>query len=169
MTNWTDPKFELAIESNGIKFYRLKNISDYHVSRFLAASANDRYASLGLTEKILEQIETKILEATEAKKWDEIAVWVHHLKARRSNPVDEFAAIRMASIYHFLEDENPDKTEASFTDMKFDFIQNDPVLFSFFLPIGLQFTPSYMNYLNEITQTSLEQRKEILKSLQPQN
>ncbi|MFA9214719.1 MAG: hypothetical protein ACEQSR_12880 [Candidatus Methylacidiphilales bacterium] len=167
MSKANDTKFELAIEKNGVKFYNLKNKTEYHVSRYLAAAGQERYSLMGITPELMFDIEEKILEATKEAKWDEIAVWVHNLRARRENPVDELCAIRMALIYHFLEEEDDQKTESHYTDIKLQYVMDDPELFSFFLPIGLQFTPSYQQFYEQITPTFLEQRKGILKMLEP--
>jgi hypothetical protein len=162
-----NPQYEVAVSSNGTDFYILKDPSQYHMSRFLAASANERYAKIGLTSEILEEIENNILKATEEKKWDEIAVWVHNIRARRSDPVDEFAAIKMACIYLLLEGEDPNKCEAHWTERKFQMVKNDPALFDFFLSTGLQYTPTYQRYLNSISMTSLERRRKVLEMLTP--
>lgn len=162
-----NPQYEKVISSDGTDFFILKDPSQYHMSRYLAASANEKYARLGLTPEIMEQIEDAILKATEEKKWDEIAVWVHNLKARRSEPVDEFAALRMAAIYTFIEGEDPNKCDPFWNEKKFQMMKKDPDLFSFFLSIGLQYTTSYRELLNEISMTYLEQRKRILNQLTP--
>ncbi len=163
-----NPQYEKVISSNdGTDFYILKDFSQYHMSRYLAASANDRYARLGLTPDVMQAIEDNILKATENKKWDEIAIWVNNLRARRSEPVDEFAALRMACIYTFIDGEDPDKCEPVWNNKKFQMIKDEPLLFSFFLNIGLQYTPSYQDLLANISETSLKTRRDVLKMLTP--
>ena len=163
-----NPQYNKVISSNnGTDFYMLKDFSQYHMSRFLAASANDRYARLGLTPDVMYAIEENILKATELKNWADIAVWVNNLRARRSEPVDEFAALRMASIYSFIDGEDPEKCEPVWNNKKFQLIKEEPALFSFFLNIGLQFTPSYQDLLKNISETSLKMRRDVLNQLTP--
>ena len=107
-------------------------------------------------------------DAVNRNKLDEVAVWVNNIKARLNYPVDEDASLRMAMIYHFIDGENPDTCENNWTEEKLKLIKQDPEAYSFFLPIGLQFTPSYQQYLADISQSYLEQRRMTIQQLIPQ-
>lgn len=172
-----DIKFKKVFESKMLKdtngdpliFYTLVDASQYHLSRYVAASAQNIYSESGLTKSILAKICSEMTNAINNKKLDEVAVWVNNIKARISYPVDEDASLRMAMIYHFVEGENPDKCENHWTEWKLKQIKNDPEAYSFFLPIGLAYTPIYREYLEEISEASLMERKSMIQMLTPQH
>ncbi|MEG1199967.1 MAG: hypothetical protein RSD53_11280, partial [Algoriella sp.] len=74
---------------------------------------------------------------------------------------------RMAMIYHFIDGENPDSCENHWTEEKLKLVKQDPEAYSFFLPIGLQFTPVYQEFLTEVSTNSLEQRRMTIQQLTP--
>ncbi|MEG0695858.1 hypothetical protein [Algoriella sp.] len=175
MTQFNTAKYIVAFESkvlkgnNGqpLKFYALKEITDYHLSRNIAANAQNIYSESGLTKNMLSEICNGLTNAVNKNKLDEVAVWINNIKARMSYPVDEDAAIRMAMIYHFIDGENPDSCENHWTEEKLKLVKQDPEAYSFFLPIGLQFTPVYQEFLTEVSTNSLEQRRMTIQQLTP--
>lgn len=176
MTQFNTEKYNVAFESKvlkdsknePVKFYALKDITQYHLSRNIAANAQNIYSEAGLTKNLLKEICTNMTDAVNRNKLDEVAVWVNNIKARLNYPVDEDASLRMAMIYHFIDGENPDTCENNWTEEKLKLIKQDPEAYSFFLPIGLQFTPSYQQYLADISQSYLEQRRMTIQQLIPQ-
>lgn len=176
-----DPKFTLLFESkmfntNGeqlkagdepLRYYSLANISDYHMSRHLAASAQNMYSAAGVTPTVLNAICDQMIQAVNDKKIVDVAVLANNLKYRTRYPVDEHATLRMAMIYSFVDREDPDKCENHWTEWKLKRVLDEPEAFSFFLPIGLELTPAYSEYLQEVSQNSLNQRRQMINTMQP--
>lgn len=169
-----NPKFKLLFESrvhqhNGepLRFYTLADMSEFHMSRYVAANAQNIYSASGITPDLMNAICDNMIAAVNEKKIADVAVWANNLKYRTKYPVDENAVIRMAMIYSFVEGEDPDKCENHWTEWKTQKVLDDPEAYSFFLPIGLQRTPAYSGYLEEISESSLLQRREALKALTP--
>lgn len=158
----------LDINNNPLKWYWPKNLADgYHTSRHVAAGAQNIFSSVGATPELLRALVDKALEAINGKNIADAATWLNNIKYRCSYPVDEDAALRVAMILCFVEGEDPNKTEPHWTAWKVQHCKADPSAYSFFLPEGLISTPAYSNFLGEITQSSLNQRKEVLASLSP--
>ncbi|WP_312208291.1 hypothetical protein [Empedobacter sp.] len=175
MTQFNTEKYKVAFESSTLKdknneplkFYALKDITQYHLSRNVAANAQNIYSEAGLTKEMLKEICKNMTEAVNKNKLDEVSVWINNIKARMSYPVDEDSALRMAMIYHFIDGENPETCENHWTEEKLKKVKQDPEAYSFFLPIGLEFTPSYQQYLMEVSQSYLEQRRMTIRQLTP--
>lgn len=181
MSYKNDPKFKIQFTSkkfnvNGeelkkgdqpLRYYSHSNISDYHVSRFLAANAQNMYSASGITPEVMTQICDRQIQAVNDKKLADVAVLANNLKYRTKYPVDEHAIIRMAMIYHFVDNEKSDMCENHWTQWKLEKVLAEPEAYSFFLPIGLEFTPAYSEYLQEISQNSLNKRTEMLKTMWP--
>ncbi|KAB1228459.1 hypothetical protein [Chryseobacterium viscerum] len=176
-----DPKFNLLFESkifntNGdplkdseepLRYYSLVNISDYHMSRHLAASAQNMYSASGITPTVLNAICDQMIQAVNDKKIVDVAVLANNLKYRTKYPVDEHATLRMAMIYSFVDREDPDKCENHWTEWKLKRILDEPEAYSFFLPVGLELTPAYSEFLQEVSLSSLNQRRMMLETMQP--
>lgn len=174
-----NPDYKLEFESsilkqkvNGVeeplRFYAPVNIADgYHLSRYIAATGQNIYSAAGCTPDLLKSIADNIIDAVNRNKIDEVAVWANNIKYRTAYPVDENAALRMAAIFYFVDGEDPDTTDAVWTDWKTKQMLADPEAYSFFLSMGLASTPAYSEYLLEISPSSLEQRREALKALTP--
>ncbi|ROI05460.1 hypothetical protein EGI16_03475 [Chryseobacterium sp. G0240] len=176
-----DPKFTMMFESkifniNGdrlkegdepLRYYSLTNMSEYHMSRHLAASAQNMYSAAGITPTVINSICDQMIQAVNDKKIVDVAVLANNLKYRTKYPVDEHATLRMAMIYSIVEREDPDKCENHWTEWKLKRILDEPEAYSFFLPIGLELTPAYSEYLQEVSLNSLNQRKTMLESMQP--
>lgn len=175
-----NPLFELVYQSefvtqkiNGVeqplRFYAPVNVADgYHLSRYIAASAQNIFSAAGCTPELLKRLCDGIIEAVNKNKLDEVAVLANNIKYRLAYPVDENAALRMAMIFHFVHGENPNTCDAHWTEWKLKKVIEDPAAYTFFLSRGINATPAYNDYLQGITQSSLEQRREALKALTPQ-
>ncbi|MDV7696289.1 hypothetical protein N6B72_05085 [Chryseobacterium soli] len=174
-----NPEFTLLFESkmfdtsgNALKkgneplrFYAYANISNYHMSRFLAANAQNGYSAAGITPDVMNAICDKMIQAVNDKKIADVAVLANNLKYRTKYPVDENALLRMAMIYSFVENENPDKCESHWTDWKLKKILEEPEAYSFFLPIGLELTPAYSESLEAASASSLNKRTMMLETM----
>src|SRR5690606_1498497 len=152
-------KYQVVFESkvHGVKFYTPANDTDYHLSRYVAAGAQNIYSSAGATREVLEAIADNMLQIVNADgnrtpsiKTD-IGVLANNIKYRLKYPVDEDCAIRMGAIYCFMDGENPDEMHDLYTRKKMDYakgsadgkIPADPELYSFFLTLGVQSTPAW--------------------------
>lgn len=158
---------ELKEGAEPLRYYSHTNISDYHMSRYLAANAQNQYSSAGITPEVMNSICDKMIQSVNDKKIADCAVLANNLKFRSKYPVDEHASLRMAMIYHFVDRELPEKCENHWTEWKLSKILAEPEAYSFFLPIGIELTPAYSEYSQEISETSLNQRRETLKTMWP--
>lgn len=155
----------------------------YHMSRYVAAGAQNIYASSGATKDLLAGMMDKMLELCNDEKSinnlrTDIATLANNIKYRLRYPVDEDCALRMGAIYTFAEGENSDTTEDYWTARKLvwakgDASQNippDPELYAFFLSIGIEFTPSWKEQSATLTDSNyFRTRMDNLNGLQPQH
>lgn len=176
-----NPQFALQYESkmfdvkgnpltNGaepLRYYAYTDLTQYHMSRYVASNAQNLYSSAGITPDMINTICDKMIQAVNNNKLADVAVLANNLKYRTKYPVDEHAILRMAMIFMFVEGEDPNKHEPHWTEWKLQKVLAEPEAYSFFLPIGLEFTPAYKEYYGEVSQTSLLQRREALNSMQP--
>lgn len=158
---------ELKKGAEPLRYYSYANISNYHMSRYLAANAQNSYSACGITPEVMTAICDQQIQAVNDKKLADVAILANNLKYRTKYPVDEHAILRMAMIYMFVDGEDPDKCENHWTEWKLKKILDEPEAYSFFLPIGLEFTPAYSEYLQEISPSSLNQRNIMLKTMLP--
>jgi len=162
-----ESKIHFGNDNQPLRFYTLRDISKFHISRYISANAQNIYSESGITPDLLTEICDNMIKAVNERKLDEVSVWVHNIKSRLKYPVDEKASIRMAMIYHFIDNEDPNECENLWTEKKTQLVLSDPEAYSFFLPIGLSNTPSYEAYLQDISTSSLIQRTEMIKQLTP--
>lgn len=180
-----NPKYKEIFHStvHDIKFYMPEDIANgYHMSRYVAAGAQNIYSSSGATKELLELMMNKMLELCNDEKniktlRTDIATLANNIKYRLKYPVDEDCALRMGAIYVFVEGENPDMTEDFWTKRKLvlakgDATQNippDPELYAFFLSIGLPYTPAWSEQSAISTDSGyFNQRVEMLNAMMPQ-
>jgi hypothetical protein len=149
-----------------LRYYTHTNMANYHMSRYLAANAQNMYSAAGVTPDVINAICDRMIQAVNDKKITDVAVLANNLKYRTKYPVDENAVLRMAMIYSFVDGEDPDKCENHWTEWKMKKILAEPEAYSFFLPIGIELTPAYNEYLAEISQTSFSQRRMMLETMQ---
>jgi hypothetical protein len=180
-----DPKYKEVFYSkiHHTRFYMPEDIATgYHLSRYVAAGAQNIYSASGATKDLLGAMLDKMLELCNDEKnmknfRTDIATLANNLKYRLKYPVDEDCALRMGAIYCFAEGENPDSTEDYWTRRKLayakgDAAQNimpDPELYAFFLTIGIPFTPAWSGpSATSIDSNYFNQRAETLNALMPQ-
>lgn len=180
-----NPQYKEVFHSavHNLKFYMPEDIANgYHMSRYVAAGAQNIYAASGATKDLLEGMMDKMLELCNDEKniktlRTDIATLANNIKYRLHYPVDEDCALRMGAIYTFIEGENPDATEDFWTKRKVllakgdaaQHIAPDPELYAFFLSIGLPHTPAWSE-LSAISTGSdyFSQRAEMLNAMMPQ-
>lgn len=179
MTYKDNPEFKLDFESkmfdvNGntliegaepLRYYSYINISNYHMSRYIAANAQNQYSAAGITPEVINAICDKMIQSVNDRKITDVAILANNLKYRTKYPVDEHASLRMAMIYTFVEREQADKCENHWTEWKLQKILAEPEAYSFFLPIGMELTPAYSEFLQEISASSLSQRQIMLQTM----
>lgn len=180
-----NPKYKEVFYSkvHDIKFYMPEDVATgYHLSRYVAAGAQNIYSAAGATKDLLGAMMDKMLELCNEEKnvkslRTDIATLANNIKYRLKYPVDEDCALRMGAIYTFVDNEDPDSTEDYWTRRKLalakgDAAQNiapDPELYAFFLSIGMPFTPSWSELSPGSTGSNyFSQRTETLNALQPQ-
>lgn len=180
-----NPKYKEVFHStvHNIRFYMPADIANgYHMSRYVAAGAQNIYASGGATKDLLNRMMDKMLELCNDEKSvktlrTDIATLANNIKYRLRYPVDEDCALRMGAIYCFVDGENPDVTEDYWTNRKITLakgdagqdIKPDPELYAFFLSIGVAYTPAWSEQSAILTDSNyFSQRREVLNALMPQ-
>lgn len=146
------------------KFYAPANDGDYHMSRYIAAGAQNVYSASGATKELLERYIDKIVDICNNERnkdtiRTDIGTLCNNLKYRMRYPVDEDCALRMGAVYCIMEGEDPDTVNPKDTERKVSMakgvfdknIPADPDLYAFFLSIGLQSTPSWKEYEADIS------------------
>jgi len=167
---------------HNVKLYMPEDAANgYHMSRYVAAGAQNIYASGGATKDLLSAMMDKMLELCNDEKnvknlRTDIATLANNIKYRLRYPVDEDCALRMGAIYTFAEGEDPDTVDDFWTARKVawakgDASQNispDPELYAFFLSIGIIFTPAWKEQSAILTDLNyFKERTEQLNSLMP--
>lgn len=181
-----NPKYTQVFTSkvHNASFYMPQDVANgYHMSRYVAAGAQNIYAAGGATKDLLNTMMDKMLELCNDEKnvknlRTDVATLANNIKYRLKYPVDEDCALRMGAIYTFTDGEDAEQTEDFWTNKKLawakgDATQNiapDPELYSFFLSIGTASTPAWKEQLDILTDTNyFKTRKENLNALQPQH
>lgn len=167
---------------HNIKLYMPQDAANgYHMSRYVAAGAQNIYAAGGATKDLLNAMMDKMLELCNDEKnlkslRTDVATLANNIKYRLRYPVDEDCALRMGAIYTFAEGENPEAAEDYWTTRKVawakgDAAQNippDPELYSFFLSIGIVSTPAWKELSDTLTDSNyFKTRTDNLNGLQP--
>lgn len=165
---------------HNISFYIPAN-NNYHLSRHMAASAQNIYSASGITKDLLSKyIDAMIGMCNEEKNVKtlrtDIGTLCNNLKYRLSYPIDEDCALRMGAIYCLLEDEAPDTINPELTEKKIllakgDYnkgMKPDPDLYAFFLITGIVYTPAWKEY-EKLTQDTeyFKKREETLRMMLP--
>lgn len=179
-----NPAYKKVFHSNihNIKLYMPQDVANgYHMSRYVAAGAQNIYAAGGATKDLLNAMMDKMLELCNDEKnikslRTDVATLANNIKYRLSYPVDEDCALRMGAIYTFAEGENPEAAEDYWTTRKVawakgDATQNippDPEMYSFFLSIGIVSTPAWKELSDTLTGSNyFKTRTDNLNALQP--
>lgn len=186
MINYADnPAYREVFHStvHNVKLYMPQDAANgYHMSRYVAAGAQNIYAAGGATKELLGIMMDKMLELCNDEKSvktlrTDIATLANNIKYRLRYPVDEDCALRMGAIYVFADGEDPDNTEDYWTSRKVawakgDASQNiapDPELYAFFLSIGITSTPAWKELSDTLTDSNyFKTRTDNLNGLQPQ-
>lgn len=153
----------------------------YHMSRYVAAGAQNIYAAGGATKDLLGSMMDKMLELCNDEKnvktlRTDVATLANNIKYRLRYPVDEDCALRMGAIYTLAEGEDAEQTEDFWTARKVawakgDAAQNippDPELYAFFLSIGITSTPAWKEQSDILSDSNyFRTRTDNLNALQP--
>lgn len=177
-----NPNYQIVFHSDvhNLDVFAPSDIANgYHLSRYVAAGAQNIYSASGATKDFISLVTAKMIELcntdnnSKTFKTD-ITALAHNLQYRTKYPVDEDCAIRMGAIYTFLEDENPDDVQDLFTKKKMKLAKGDaetkadPALYAFFLNTGIIYTPAWSE-LGELSKDYFLTRAETLNSLTPFN
>lgn len=179
-----NPKYREVFHStiHNVRLYMPQDAANgYHMSRYVAAGAQNIYAAGGATKDLLAAMMDKMLELCNDEKSvktlrTDIATLANNIKYRLRYPVDEDCALGMGAIYAFAEGEDPDATEDYWTARKVawakgDVAQNippDPELYAFFLTIGITSTPAWKEQSGILTDSSyFKTRMDNLNTLHP--
>lgn len=163
-----NPLFKEVFRSKDTAFYVHVNASDYHLSRYVAANAQNIYSATGTTKELLSQYMDKIIELCNSEQSiktirTDVGTLANGIKARMKYPIDEDCAIRMAAIYHFIEGEEHDKVNDVFTQKKVAMAKQDPELYAFFLNTGIIYTPAWRELESLLTDMDyFREREKIL-------
>lgn len=180
-----NPDYKLAFESkvHGKKFYVPSNLSSYHISRQMAANAQNIYASSGATKEVLKYLVTKMLDIANDEKdlrrvRTDIGTLCNNILYRLQYPVDEECGLRLGATYVFIEGEDPDTYSLPYTQQKEELakgniqkgIKPDPDLYTFFLTMGIASMESYQDLSEDLKDMEyLMNREKILRTLMPQS
>lgn len=177
MTFAGNPLFKEVFHSkvHNVKFYAPAN-GEYHMSRYVAAGAQNVFSQAGMTKDLITRFLNKMLDICNEEKnvkrvRTDIAILCNNLIYRTDHPVDEDCAIRMGAIYVFIEGENPDTVDPQTITKKINLVKGDPYdpdLYAFFLTLGATNTPSW-NESEPVTidWEYLTNRADMLRSLMP--
>lgn len=167
---------------HNVKLYMPQDAANgYHMSRYVAAGAQNIYAAGGATKDLLTAMMDKMLELCNDEKSvkslrTDIATLANNIKYRLRYPVDEDCALRMGAIYTIAEGEDPEVTEDFWTARKVAWAKGDaarnlppdPELYSFFLSIGIVSTPAWKELSGTLTDSNyFKTRTDNLNGLQP--
>lgn len=168
-----NPLYKQVFSNSAITLYCPSETHSYHISRHIAAHAQNIYSGAGITKDLLGKYIDEILQRCNLQskfeqRITDIGVLCNNLKYRMKYPVDDECAIRMGAIYTFMQGENPDTVINSFTDAKIAAAREHPDLYDFFLTEGKRLTPSWKAYEQDLNDTEYSTRRELqLKTLLP--
>lgn len=166
--DFTTPDYQKVYDAHGTVLYAPSAITQYHKSREVAMSVQEKYANAGISRDVLQQIANKAIEMcneqrdTKTLRTDMGTLW-NNILARTRNPIDELCAVRMGAIACFLPNENPEQLTEEYTSIKVRMAEKDPDLYAFFLYMGVQLLPQYFLVLRTLNvQEYLDNRKQML-------
>jgi len=168
--------FSLPIEGGEwIRFYIPNdNAEGYHASRYAAGQAQNIYSSAGATPEMLNALMDKMISlCNDTKKQTstlrtDIGTLANQVKYRTKYPVDEDCCLRMSAIYCFMDGEDPNKCVNAWIDKKVRLAKEHPALYTFFLHMGIEFTPFYRELSKDLKDTAyLMTRSEAIRALTP--
>ncbi|PUZ25030.1 hypothetical protein DCC81_12000 [Chitinophaga parva] len=172
-----DPSFRPAhLAADGTKLYEpttnlvlytYASDTQYHISRYVAASAMENYCKCGITPELLTAILDAMEASVNANKLADVAVLVNNLRYRTRYPVDEDAALRLAMIFFFHPGEDPNKVENAWTARKVALVKEDPAAHAFFTEWGMLNSLTYNELHKGSSPSSSSQREADLQALIP--
>lgn len=170
-----NPNYQLIhTTANGTDLYAPADQSQYHLSRYVAANAQNIYSACGTTKETLTVFLNEMVKrCNDAKDTatirTDIAILANNLLYRIKYPVDEDCAIRMGAIYCFIDGEDPEDVSDMWTRKKMELAKSAPATYSFFLTLGIRYTPSWNGLDSPLTSTDyLTNRDTELAALSPQ-
>lgn len=170
-----NPEYLPVIISKGITFYAPANTTEgYHISRYVAAQAQDIYSKAGATKELLDKMMNTLLDTVNEGKNNtsrirsDVSLIANNILYRTKHPVDEDCCIRMGAIYTFIDGENPNEVSDLWTRKKMQLAKEDSELYSFFIELGLKSTPSYKEQFHLLLDSDyFQKRAEMLMALTP--
>ena len=159
--------------ATGITLYEPKADTDYHMSRYVAANAQNIFSQSGATREVLAKIVDRVLdlcnETADTKRLrTDVGLLMNNIKTRLAYPVDEDCSIRLGAIFYFLEDEDPSRVDDEVINRKVMLAKTDPDLYAFFLSRGLVNTPAYSTWLDLLEDKDyFKRRMETLLAVTP--
>ncbi len=173
-----NPQYKIAETFGDIVLYEPASDTDYHMSRYIAANAQNIYASAGTTKELLSKIANHAIKICNEKdvktiKTD-IGLLMNNILSRLQYPVDEDCALRMGCLFYFIEGEDPNSVDEFWLNKKLNLAKGEakehsPAMYNFFLSKGLINTPAYSELLECLSDRDyFQKRKEMLAQLIPQ-
>lgn len=168
-----NPNYKEIYNKDGVVLYQPADGQGYHTSRYVAAGAQDIYSASGSTKEFIERVANHVKQICEDQNnkvqlRTDTGTLMNNLLYRLRYPVDEDCAIRMGAIYCLLEDEDPEQVNPMLTEQKVKLAHKYPYLYTFFLTVGIIFTPSWKDIdPNSLDGQYFQERREALKSLLP--
>lgn len=170
-----DYKQVFLSQVHGVPFYMPSDsatANGYHLSRYVAAGEQNIYSASGATKDYLDAITQQMLDIVNKQTADrvksDIAVLVNNIRYRLKHPVDNECALRMGAIYTFMDGEDPNECKGLWIDKKVKMALEDADLYTFFLHMGVTFTPAWSEQLTllETMTEYLSKREADLRTLQ---
>lgn len=152
-----NPLFQVAFHSevHNMDFYIPANDTEYHLSRYVAANAQNIYSASGTTKELLSTYLDEIIKICNDKEVKtvrtDVGTLVNNLKMRMKYPIDEDCALRMGAIYCMADDEDPNQVNETLTRQKVNLAKKDPAMYDFFLLMGIRHTPAWSEYGHLLT------------------
>jgi hypothetical protein len=170
-----NPSYAKVFEVDKYTFYAPANDTQYHMSRLVELQVQNVYASNGITKDLAEAHYDKMLELLNDDKpiktlRSDLIGFVHSLKYRMKNPIDDKVSIRAGAILTFMTDgeveEHPDKCELFWLNKKMALAEQYPEAYTFFLTMGVQSLKVYSTLLDtSIDLDYFRKREEAIKAI----
>lgn len=168
-----NPLYKVAATFDGINVFIPVDDTQYHMERYIAATAQQIYSDSGATKDVLGALMDEMIQKCNNEKdhktlRTDIGTLANNIKYRLQYPIDEDCAIRMGALLSFLADENPDVVLPFWTEKKVRMAHANPDAYTFFLSWGAINTPSYREqFSTSIDMDYFSKRRQTLASLLP--
>lgn len=142
---------EVYTDSKGNKWYQHENVLDLSPARGVSASKADRFVSLRITEANLLALLDKAIDGVNDSKpnFVQMAAIVHEIRRRMELMCEETSLLELASIYYFLQDEDPRFPSLHHNKAKHEIWKEDDMCQSFFLHMSLALTKQFSTISEE--------------------